>query len=120
MYWNWIRNYQKSWITVAVALALTAGIWLLYAKGPLGPTKVAVAQAQIQQFRPGVFGIGTVDARLTYNIGPTQAGRVLKVFADQGDKIHSGMVLGEMDPFLTMHNNLINDHSVFSSIFRLV
>ena len=45
-----------------------------------------------------MFGIGTVDAKLTYAIGPTQAGRVLKVHADQGDKVSAGMVLGEMDP----------------------
>ena len=45
-----------------------------------------------------MFGIGTVDARLTYAIGPTQAGRVYKVFADQGDRVAAGKVLGEMDP----------------------
>ena len=53
---------------------------------------------QQQSFKAGVFGIGTVDARLTYAIGPTQAGRVFKVFADQGDKVAAGKVLGEMDP----------------------
>ena len=72
--------------------------WLLYSKGPLGPPKVTVTAVQQQSFKAGVFGIGTVDARLTYAIGPTQAGRVFKVFADQGDKVAAGKVLGEMDP----------------------
>ena len=72
--------------------------WLLYSKGPLGPPKVTVAAVKQQSFKAGVFGIGTVDARLTYAIGPTQAGRVYKVFADQGDRVAAGKVLGEMDP----------------------
>jgi HlyD family secretion protein len=95
---DWIKNWKKSWMIGASVLLLMIVGWLLYAKGPLGPTKVTVASVQKQSFKAGVFGIGTVDARLTYAIGPTQAGRVLKVFADQGDKVAAGKVLGEMDP----------------------
>lgn len=95
---NWLANRKKSWMMgSAILLILVAG-WFLYAKGPLGPTKVTVTSVQKQAFKAGVFGIGTVDARLSYTIGPTQAGRVLKVFADQGDKVAAGKVLGEMDP----------------------
>ncbi|HWR31735.1 MAG TPA: efflux RND transporter periplasmic adaptor subunit [Negativicutes bacterium] len=95
---DWLKNRKNPWlVAVSVLLFLALG-WLLYAKGPLGPTKVTVAKAQKQSFNAGVFGIGTVDARLTYSIGPTQAGRVFKVFADQGDKVAAGKVLGEMDP----------------------
>ena len=98
MHLDWIKNRKKlGLISSSVLLLLVVG-WLLYAKGPLGPTKVTVAKAQKQFFNAGVFGIGTVDARLTYAIGPTQAGRVFKVFADQGDKVAAGKVLGEMDP----------------------
>ena len=95
---DWIKSGKKSWgVGVVVFVLLLAG-WLLYTKGPLGPPKVTVAAVQKQSFQAGVFGIGTVDARLTYAIGPTQAGRVLKVFADQGDRVSAGKVLGEMDP----------------------
>ncbi len=83
----------------ACALAVAGGAgFLLYAKGSLGPTKVVVAKAQKENLKPSVFGIGTVEARLTYAIGPIQAGRVLTVSADQGDKVRSGQVLGEIDP----------------------
>lgn len=95
---DWIKNRKKPWmIGSSIVLLLVVG-WLLYAKGPLGPAKVTVTAVKTQPFQAGVFGIGTVDARLTYAIGPTQAGRVLKVFADQGDKVAAGKVLGEMDP----------------------
>lgn len=95
---DWLKNRKHPWLVASSVLLFLALGWLLYAKGPLGPTKVTIAKAQKQSFSAGVFGIGTVDARLTYSIGPTQAGRVFKVFADQGDKVAAGKVLGEMDP----------------------
>ena len=95
---DWLKSRKKPWLIGSSLLLLLALGWLLYAKGPLGPTRVTVAGVQKQSFKAGVFGIGTVDARLTYAIGPTQAGRVFKVFADQGDKVIAGKVLGEMDP----------------------
>ena len=94
----WLKNNKRTWLLIVAVLLLLFIGWLLYTKGPLGPPKVTVATAQKQSFQAGVFGIGTVDARLTYAIGPTQAGRVLRVFADQGDRVPVGKVLGEMDP----------------------
>ena len=95
---TWLKQWPKRKIIILLLVALIPVGWLLYSKGPLGPPKVTVTDVQQQSFKAGVFGIGTVDARLTYAIGPTQAGRVLKVFADQGDKVAAGKVLGEMDP----------------------
>ena len=95
---DWFKTRRKTWWTAGTLLALLTVGWLLYAKGPFGPPKITVANVQKQQFKAGVFGIGTVDAKLTYAIGPTQAGRVLKVHVDQGDRVSAGMVLGEMDP----------------------
>lgn len=93
-----IKAVKKPWLYGSAAFLLIALGLLLYFKGPLGPAKVTVASVQKQALKAGVFGIGTVDARLTYSIGPTQAGRVYKVFADQGDRVAAGKVLGEMDP----------------------
>ena len=95
---SWLKQWPKRKIIILLLVALIPVGWLLYSKGPLGPPKVTVTAVQQQSFKAGVFGIGTVDARLTYAIGPTQAGRVFKVFADQGDKVAAGKVLGEMDP----------------------
>ena len=95
---TWLKQWPKRKIIILLLVALIPVGWLLYSKGPLGPPKVTVTAVQQQSFKAGVFGIGTVDARLTYAIGPTQAGRVFKAFADQGDKVAAGKVLGEMDP----------------------
>ncbi len=45
-----------------------------------------------------LFGIGTVEARRAYAIGPTVAGRVASVLVDQGDSVKAGQLLAEMDP----------------------
>ena len=89
---------RRVWLGAAVLLLLVGIAWLLYAKGPLGPTKVVVAKAQQGSLKPAVFGIGTVEARLTYTVGPVQAGRLLTAAADHGERVARGQVLGEIDP----------------------
>jgi RND family efflux transporter MFP subunit len=66
--------------------------------GPLAPIPVTVATVESQSVTPALFGIGTVEARYTYKIGPTVAGRVKSVAVQVGDSVKAGQVLGEMDP----------------------
>ncbi|VBB08524.1 rnd efflux pump membrane fusion protein barrel-sandwich domain [Lucifera butyrica] len=83
---------------VPVLLAFGAlGIWL-YRTGSIGPAKVVAAKAEIGTLKPTVFGIGTVQAKMTYNVGPVQTGKILKLYVDQGDSVKAGQVIGEIDP----------------------
>jgi HlyD family secretion protein len=66
--------------------------------GPLAPTRVTVVQATEGRLTPALFGIGTVEARRSYLIGPTVAGRVRAVAVDVGDTVKAGQLLAEMDP----------------------
>ncbi|MDP2832246.1 MAG: efflux RND transporter periplasmic adaptor subunit [Pseudomonadota bacterium] len=66
--------------------------------GPLAPIPVTVATVESLSISPALFGIGTVEARYTYKIGPTVAGRVKSVAVQVGDRVKAGQVLGEMDP----------------------
>ena len=66
--------------------------------GPLAPVAVTVAAVEPRAIAPRLFGIGTVEARYTYKIGPTFAGRVARLDAQVGDHVKAGQVLGEMDP----------------------
>jgi HlyD family secretion protein len=66
--------------------------------GPLAPVRVTVTQVAEGSFVPALFGIGTVEARRSYLIGPTVAGRVRKVTVDVGDTVTAGQLLAEMDP----------------------
>jgi HlyD family secretion protein len=85
-----------------IPLALVAGLgaigWVAMAHGPIAAPAVTVAAARTADLQPAVFGIGTVEARLSYAIGPTQAGRVLRVLVDHGDRVKSGQELAEIDP----------------------
>jgi HlyD family secretion protein len=57
-----------------------------------------VALAKEGSFTPELFGIGTVEARRSWMIGPTVAGRVLSVKVDVGEPVKAGQLLAEMDP----------------------
>ena len=83
----------------ALALALIAALaFVLLRAGPLAPTRVTVHRVTEGSFSPALFGIGTVEARRSWMLGPTVAGRVLSVKADVGDQVKAGQLLAEMDP----------------------
>ncbi len=73
-------------------------VYVALRSGPLAPIPVTVITVEDHEVTPSIFGIGTVEARYTYRIGPTIAGRVKRVDVDVGDAVHAGQLLGEMDP----------------------
>ena len=83
----------------ALALALISAIaYVSLRTGPLAPIKITVMQAHEGTLSPAIFGIGTVEARRSWMVGPTVAGRVLNVKVDVGDVVKAGQLLAEMDP----------------------
>lgn len=66
--------------------------------GPLAPVKVQVTELARGRVSPEVFGIGQVEARRSWLVGPTVAGRVRSVAVDVGQTVQPGQVLAEMDP----------------------
>jgi HlyD family secretion protein len=83
----------------ALALALVAALaFVALRTGPLAPVKVTVTSVQEGKLNPAIFGIGTVEARRSWMVGPTVAGRVLSVRVDVGDVVKAGQLLAEMDP----------------------
>ena len=90
---------QRRLIMNVVALALVGGMtYVSLRTGPLAPIKVTVAQPTEGTLNPAIFGIGTVEARRSWLVGPTVAGRVLSVKVDVGDSVKAGQLLAEMDP----------------------
>lgn len=79
--------------------ALLAGLSLVIARsGPLAPTQVTTVRAATGSHQSSLFGIGTVEARRSYVIGPTAAGRVKAVHVDVDDHVKAGQLLAEIDP----------------------
>lgn len=81
-----------------LALLGAAMLWFAFNRGPLAPVAVQTAVVKETRLADSVFGIGTVEARYAYAIGPTQAGRVLRVHVDHGDAVRAGQLLAEIDP----------------------
>lgn len=84
---------------LAVIIPLLAlFIYVGLRSGPLAPVAVTVLSVPSRSITPALFGIGTVDARYTYRIGPTVAGRLKGLDVHVGDRVQAGQVLGEMEP----------------------
>lgn len=84
---------------VLVLLPLLAlFVYVALRSGPLAPVPVTVTTVENRSIAPALFGIGTVEARYTYKIGPTFAGRVKRLNVHVGDMVQAGQLLGEMDP----------------------
>lgn len=79
-------------------LVLGGFIVLMVRSGPLAPVNVTIAQVQATTLENSVFGVGTVEARRNYSIGPTVASRVQRVLVDVGESVRAGQLLAEMDP----------------------
>lgn len=80
----------------AVALA-GGGVWFAVTYGAIATVKVTTAKVTNADLEPQIFGIGTVEAKRSYLIGPTQAARVTRVLVDQGDTVQAGQLLAEFD-----------------------
>ncbi|MGI9218848.1 MAG: efflux RND transporter periplasmic adaptor subunit [Hydrogenophaga sp.] len=82
-----------------LALALLGALaFVALRTGPLAPVKVQVTKVTKGQVTPEIFGIGQVEARRSWLVGPTVAGRVLGVQVDVGQAVQPGQALAEMDP----------------------
>ncbi|CAG0959638.1 Macrolide export protein MacA [Burkholderiales bacterium] len=84
---------------LAVLLPL-AGLFVYTAlrSGPLAPVPVQLADVEDVAIAPRRFGVGTVEASASFQIGPTVAGRLKRLEVNVGDRVRAGQVLGEMDP----------------------
>ena len=82
-----------------LALALLGALaFVALRTGPLAPVKVQVTQVAKGRVAPEIFGIGQVEARRSWMVGPTVAGRVRSVQVDVGQAVVPGQALAEMDP----------------------
>lgn len=87
-------------LTLLVALLplLVLFVYVILRSGPLAPIAVVAGTVETRSISPALFGIGNVEARYVYRIGPTSAGRVKRLDVQVGDQVRAGQLLGEMEP----------------------
>lgn len=94
-----IFEHKRTMALVAIMLPLALlFFYVILRSGPLSPilvTETKVTQASIS---PALFGIGTVEARYRYKVGPTIPGRVKTLHVDISEQVTKGQLLGVMDP----------------------
>ena len=73
-------------------------VFVVFRSGPLASIAVTVVSPEKKTITPAIFGIGTIEARRTYKIGPIVAGRLMTLEVDVGERVKAGRVIGEMDP----------------------
>lgn len=92
-----IKGRTLALLAVIVPL-LALFVYVVFRSGPLASVSVTATTVENRPISPALFGIGTIEARYTYKIGPTMAGRVQSVAVQVGDRVRADQVLGEMDP----------------------
>lgn len=90
-------NRKSKLLAVGIGLPLIF-FGVVTTQGPLAAVKVTVEKIQTGDLASSVFGVGTLQARHSYNLAPTMTSRVKAVLVDHGDTVESGQVLAEMDP----------------------
>lgn len=94
-----MKIHNRRYIYLVIfALILIGVTTLILIKGPLAPVSVQTVKLKQDDLRPVLLGIGTIEARRSYNIGPTRTGKLQQLLVDHGDNVLAGQLLGKMDP----------------------
>lgn len=91
-------NIRKLSLLAVIVPLLALLIYVALRSGPLALVPVTVTTVEDIAVSPSLLGIGTIEARYTYRIGPTIPGRIKNVNVHIGDRVKAGQLLGEMDP----------------------
>ena len=99
------RDGRKGWLAGAALLAVLAGWWASQgsggparAKAEAGPIPVTTAQAAEKDVPVVLEGVGTVQALQSVNVQAQTDGVLVKVAFSEGQQIHVGDVLAQIDP----------------------
>ncbi|MGM0906201.1 MAG: efflux RND transporter periplasmic adaptor subunit [Pseudomonadota bacterium] len=91
-----IQSRTLALLAVIIPL-LALLVYVALRTGPLSPVPVTDVRVESRELHPALFGVGTVEARYTYKIGPTFTGRIKQLVVEVGDYVKAGDVLGEME-----------------------
>ncbi len=86
-------------ITISILLSsIVVSIWIFYKKVYIPHHTYYITKPKIGDINKTLFGIGQVEPTQTYKITPQEGGKIIKLFAKVGDKIHKNQTLAKIDP----------------------
>ena len=92
-----VQRRTLALVAVVVPLIIIF-VYVAFRSDPLAPVAVTVAKVESRALTPELFGIGTVETRYKFKVGPVVTGRVGRLDVNVGDRVKAGQVLGEMEP----------------------
>ena len=90
------RMTQKRFVTFAIVAVIAAGAAFGAWTNFLRPIRVSVGSVT-QDIPVQVFGLGTVEARVTSQVGFKISGVLVDLRADVGDRVANGAILARLD-----------------------
>ncbi len=89
---------KRAVLVLAVVLPLAALFFFVALRtGPLARIPVTAATVEEREIFPALFGVGNVEAKSLFKIGPNQPGRVKQVYVHVGDRVRARQLVAEME-----------------------
>ena len=79
------------WLLLVVGLAAIVKLTLL------APPQVKVVKLEQRDLTAQVYGNGTVEAKVVVSVSSKITGRIVELYADQGDRVKPGQLLARLD-----------------------
>lgn len=90
---NILAKTKKYLFWPAVVLVIAVAIKLTL----LAPPRVKVVTAQKRDVTAQVYGNGTVEAKVVVGVSSKITGRIVELYADQGDRVKQGQLLAKLE-----------------------
>jgi HlyD family secretion protein len=89
---------RRPWLLPLAGAALVLVVVTSQRVGPLAPVVLEVARPERLELRPGLVGIGRVEARRVHQLISVLSTRLVSLSVDTGDRVRVGELLGQLDP----------------------
>lgn len=85
------KKKYLGWFVVLVAGGIALKITLF------APSKVKVVSVEKRDLTAQVYGNGTVEAKVVVGVSSKITGRIVELYADQGDRVKRGQILAKLE-----------------------
>lgn len=86
-----LKKKYLIWVVTLVAVVILLKVTLL------APKRVKVVRVEKRDLTAEVYGNGTVEAKVVVGVSSKITGRIVELYADQGDRVKRGQLLAKLD-----------------------